>query len=121
MHKPLEIAALVSGSKSEPKSCGAGRIGRASTSAHRTRGGLIKVPTGWANASRQGLCGTARVPIAVKADSPLALPTDDRILLYFSDFPNMEERYDLPHALSQKAIAFPGGIPRKHLARSLET
>src|SRR5438445_11850604 len=120
MHKPLEIAALVSGSKSEPKSCGAGRIGRASTSAHRTRGGLIKVPTGWANASRQGLCGTAGVPIAVNADSPLALPTEDRLLLYFSDFRNMEERYVLPQALTQKAIAFAAGIQRKHLSRYLD-
>src|SRR5437870_5025937 len=120
MHKPLEIAALVSGSKSEPKSCGAGRIGRASTSAHRTRGGLIKVPTGWANASRQGLCGTAGVPIPVNTDSPLALPTEDRILLYFSDFRNMEERYVLPQALTQKAIAFAAGIQRKHLSRYLD-
>src|SRR5256885_1057654 len=90
MHRPLEIAALVSASKSEPKSCDAGCIGRASTDGHRTRGGLIKVPAGWANASRQGLCGTAGVPMPVNAESPLALPTEDRILLYFSDFRNME-------------------------------
>src|SRR2546430_14442504 len=120
MHKPLEIAAFVSASKSEPKSCDADCIGRASTSAHRTRGGLIKVPTGWANASRQGLCGTAGVPIAVNADSPLALPTEDRILLYFSDFRNMEERYVLPQALTQKAIAFAAGLQRKHLSQYLD-
>src|SRR5438477_11609724 len=120
MHKPLEIAALVSASKSEPKSCDAGCTGRASTSGHRTRGGLIKVPTGWANASRQGLCGTAGVPRPVNTDSPLALPTEDRILLYFSDFRNMEERYVLPQALTQKAIAFAAGIQRKHLSRYLD-
>src|SRR3989454_11094112 len=120
MHKPLEIAAFVSASKSEPKSCDADCIGRASTSGHRTRGGLIKVPTGWANPSRQGLCGTPGVPIPVNADSPLALPTEDRILLYFSDFRNLEERYVLPQALTQKAIAFAAGIQRKHLSRYLD-
>src|SRR5213594_1686265 len=57
---------------------------------------------------------------AVNADSPLALPTEDRILLYFSDFRNMEERYVLPQALTQKAIAFAAGIQRKHLSRYLD-
>ena len=37
--------------------------------------------------------------------SPLALTTEERILLYLSDFRNMEERYALPQALTQKAIA----------------
>src|SRR5256885_11877751 len=57
---------------------------------------------------------------AVNAESPLALPTEDRILLYFSDFRNMEERYVLPQALTQKAIAFAAGIPRKHLSPYLD-
>src|SRR3989440_3242763 len=57
---------------------------------------------------------------AVNAESPLALPTEDRILLYFSDFRNMEERYVLPQALTQKAIAFAAGIQRKHLSRDLD-
>ena len=57
---------------------------------------------------------------AVKEDSPLALTTEDRILLYFSDFRNMEERYVLPQALTQKAIAFAAGIQRKHLSRYLD-
>src|SRR2546430_433886 len=57
---------------------------------------------------------------AVNAESPLALPTEDRILLYFSDFRNMEERYVLPQALTQKAIAFAAGIQRKHLSRYLD-
>jgi len=56
----------------------------------------------------------------VKEDSPLALTTEDRILLYFSDFRNMEERYVLPQALTQKAIAFAAGIQRKHLSRYLD-
>lgn len=50
----------------------------------------------------------------------LALSTEDRILLYLSDFRNMEERYVLPHALSQKAIAYAAGIQRKHLSRYLD-
>src|SRR2546426_10636910 len=57
---------------------------------------------------------------AVNAESPLALPTEDRILLYFSDFRNMEERYVLPQAVTQKAIAFAAGIQRKHLSRDLD-
>jgi len=56
----------------------------------------------------------------VKPDSPLALSTEDRILLYFSDFRNMEERYVLPQAVTQKAIAFAAGIQRKHLSRYLD-
>src|SRR5467141_3560968 len=120
MHKPLEIAARVSASKRDPNSGGEGCIGRASTNGHRTRGGLKNLPTGWANASRQGLCGTPYVPILVNTESPLALPTEDRILLYFSDFRNMEERYVLPQALTQKAIAFAAGIQRKHLSRYLD-
>src|SRR2546427_12666116 len=61
--------------------------------------------------------GGARI---VKENSPLAMTTEDRILLYFSDFRNMEERYVLPQALTQKAIAFAAGIQRKHLSRDLE-
>ncbi len=56
----------------------------------------------------------------MKPDSPLALSTEDRILLYFSDFRNMEERYVLPQAVTQKAIAFAAGIQRKHLSRYLD-
>src|SRR2546427_57761 len=48
------------------------------------------------------------------------MTTEDRILLYFSDFRNMEERYVLPQALTQKAIAFAAGIQRKHLSRYLD-
>src|SRR3989454_3532856 len=61
--------------------------------------------------------GGARI---VKENSPLALTTEDRILLYFSDFRNMEERYVLPQALTQKAIAFAAGIQRKTLSRYLD-
>lgn len=50
----------------------------------------------------------------------LALSTEDRILLYLTDFRNMEDRYVLPQALSQKAIAYAAGIQRKHLSRYLD-
>lgn len=53
-------------------------------------------------------------------ESPLSLSTEDRILLYLSDFRNMEERYDLPQALTQKSIAYAAGIHRKHLSRYLD-
>jgi tellurite resistance protein len=56
----------------------------------------------------------------VNPDSPLALSTEDRILLYFSDFRNLEERYVLPQAVTQKAIAFAAGVQRKHLSRYLD-
>ena len=78
------------------------------------------MPTGSANATREGLCGLDGVPEGVAPDSPLALSTEDRILLYFSDFRNLEERYVLPQAVTQKAIAFAAGIQRKHLSRYLD-
>ena len=53
-------------------------------------------------------------------ESLLALNTEDRILLYLTDFRHMEERYVLPQALTQKAIAFAAGIQRKHLSRYLD-
>jgi len=61
-----------------------------------------------------------RAPGAVSPESPLALSTEDRILLYFSDFRNLEERYVLPQAVTQKAIAFAAGVQRKHLSRYLD-
>jgi len=62
----------------------------------------------------------AELPECVNPGSPLALSTEDRILLYFSDFRNLEERYVLPQAVTQKAIAFAAGIQRKHLSRYLD-
>jgi hypothetical protein len=56
----------------------------------------------------------------VSPDSPLALSTEDRILLYLADFRNLEDRYVLPQAVTQKAIAFTAGIQRKHLSRYLD-
>ena len=56
----------------------------------------------------------------VKEPSPLALTTEERILLYLSDFRGMEERFELPEALTQRAIAFAAGTQRKHLSRYLD-
>jgi hypothetical protein len=53
-------------------------------------------------------------------EAGLALSTEERILLYLTDFRNMEDRYVLPQALSQKAIAYAAGIQRKHLSRYLD-
>jgi len=56
----------------------------------------------------------------VKEPGPLALTTEERILLYLSDFRGMEERFELPEALTQRAIAFAAGTQRKHLSRYLD-
>src|SRR3989441_11609370 len=57
---------------------------------------------------------------SVKEPSPLALTTEERILLYLSDFRGMEDRFELPEALTQRAIAFAAGTQRKHLSRYLD-
>lgn len=54
------------------------------------------------------------------AASRLALTTEERILLYLSDFKTMEDRFELPVALTQKSVAFAAGIHRKHVSRYLD-
>jgi len=54
------------------------------------------------------------------AASHLALTTEERILLYLSDFKGMEDRFELPVALTQKSVAFAAGIHRKHVSRYLD-
>ncbi len=49
-----------------------------------------------------------------------SLTSKDRILLYLSDYQNMEERYELPADLVQQAIAFATGVQRKHLSQYLD-
>ncbi len=56
----------------------------------------------------------------MKDPGPLALTTEERILLYLTDFRGMEERFELPEALTQRAIAFAAGVQRKHLSRYLD-
>ena len=54
------------------------------------------------------------------AGSRLSLTTEERILLYLSDFRGMEDRFELPIALTQKSLAFAAGIHRKHVSRYLD-
>lgn len=49
----------------------------------------------------------------------MSLTSKDRILLYLSDFHNMEDRYELPVDLIQQSIAYGTGIQRKHLSQYL--
>ncbi len=56
----------------------------------------------------------------VKEPSPLALTTEERILLYLTDYRGMEERFELPEALTQRVIAYAAGVQRKHLSRYLD-
>jgi tellurite resistance protein len=49
-----------------------------------------------------------------------SLTSKDRILLYLSDYPNMEDRYELPPNVIQQSIAFGTGIQRKHLSQYLK-
>ncbi len=51
---------------------------------------------------------------------PLQLTTEERILLYLCDFKDMDERFELPPALTQKAIAYAVAVQRKHLSRYLD-
>jgi len=53
-------------------------------------------------------------------ESRLSLTTEERILLFMSDFRGMDERFELPLALTQKSIAFAAGIHRKHVSRYLD-
>jgi len=53
-------------------------------------------------------------------EGQLTLTTEERILLFLSDFKSMEDRFELPFALTQKSIAFSAGIHRKHVSRYLD-
>src|SRR4030065_1281257 len=50
----------------------------------------------------------------------VSMTSKERILLYLSDFRNMEERYELPSDLVQQSIAFATGVQRKHLSQYLD-
>jgi len=49
-----------------------------------------------------------------------SLTSKDRILLYLSDYRDMENRYELPSDLIQQSIAYGTGIQRKHLSQYLQ-
>lgn len=50
----------------------------------------------------------------------LSLPTEERILLYLSDFRSLEDTYEAPSDLTQKEIAHGVRIQRKHISRYLK-
>lgn len=54
------------------------------------------------------------------ATYPLSVTTEERILLYLSDFKGMEERFEVPEALTQESIARAAAIQRKHVSRYLD-
>ena len=56
----------------------------------------------------------------MRPGTPLSLTTEDRILLYLSDFRNLEDRFTLPLSVTQKSIAYAAGVQRKHLSRYLD-
>src|SRR5438093_465616 len=120
MHNPLAIAACVSASKNR-RECGRRRLDREGEHRRPTdRTWPYERGDGMGEAATRRIIRPAGGARIVKENSPLAMTTEDRILLYFSDFRNMEERYVLPQALTQKAIAFAAGIQRKHLSRYLD-
>jgi hypothetical protein len=53
-------------------------------------------------------------------DELTSLTSKDRILLYLSDYANLEDRYALPPDVIQQSIAFGTGIQRKHLSQYLK-
>lgn len=48
------------------------------------------------------------------------LTSKDRIMIYLTDFINMEERFELPAGLTQEFISYGTGIQRKHLSQYLK-
>jgi hypothetical protein len=52
-------------------------------------------------------------------DSLTALTSKERILLYLTDFRDLENRFELPADLTQQSIAYGTGIQRKHLSQYL--
>jgi len=48
------------------------------------------------------------------------LTSKERILLYLSDYLNMEDRFELPQDLTQEVISYATGVQRKHLSQYLK-
>ena len=49
-----------------------------------------------------------------------SLTSKDRIMIYLTDFINMDDRYELPAGLTQELISYGTGIQRKHLSQYLK-
>ena len=60
-----------------------------------------------------------RIQSRMSLDSLTSLTSKDRILLYLTDFRDVENRFELPSDLTQQAIAYGTGIQRKHLSQYL--
>ena len=63
--------------------------------------------------------GPTGFPSAMSIEELIAFTSKERILLYLSEYPNMEDRYELPADLTQELIAFGTGVQRKHLSQYL--
>lgn len=50
-----------------------------------------------------------------------AITSKERIILYLSEFHNLEDRYELPSDVIQQSIAFSTGVQRKHLSQYLDS
>lgn len=61
-----------------------------------------------------------KIPSAMSLEDLTSLTSKERILLYLSDYHNMEERFELPADLIQQSIAYATGIRRKHLSQYLD-
>jgi hypothetical protein len=59
------------------------------------------------------------IPSDMSLDELTSLTSKDRILLYLTEFQNMEDRYELPSDLTQQSIAYGTGVQRKHLSQYL--
>lgn len=53
-------------------------------------------------------------------DSLTSLTSKERIMLYLTDFRDVENRFELPSDLIQQSISFGTGIQRKHLSQYLK-
>lgn len=54
-------------------------------------------------------------------DELKVVTSKERIILYLSDFHNMDDRYELPADVIQQSIAFATGVQRKHLSQYLDS
>jgi len=49
----------------------------------------------------------------------ISLPAEERILLYLSDFKNLDDAYEVPADITQQEIALKVDVQRKHISRYL--
>lgn len=54
-------------------------------------------------------------------DELKVVTSKERIILYLSEYHNMDDRYELPAEVIQQSIAFATGVQRKHLSQYLDS